>query len=237
MGVHGTKPGVTTGEPSGGFSAKDPSTQTYAHRWTEAPGVCLRPGSFATHLAYRRRPKHIPAGSRRPCHLRFLRLLSDCTSSSVVLYRCVRACAKESIRSCSNFKVQHSYCPTTTANHEVPAGGAPSGLKFSKCTDAAAAPRLLPSDPQNQPRSTKAHMACPPRIPAPCIPEEGGGGGQVLHPRRCMCVCVCDCTINEGDPYVAVVQSAYLTRHVGRAVHVLVFEFIHGVRTSVVWRA
>ena len=30
------------------------------------------------------------------------------------------------------------------------------------------------------------------------------------------------CTINEGDPYVAVVQSAYLTRHVGGAVHMLV---------------
>ena len=45
------------------------------------------------------------------------------------------------------------------------------------------------------------------------------------------------CTINKGDPYVAVVQSAYLTRHVGGAVHMLVFAFIHGVRTSVVWRA
>ena len=54
----------------------------------------------------------------------------------------------------------------------------------------------------------------------------------------CVCVCVCvHCTINEGDPYVAVVQSAYLTRHVGGAVHMLVFAFIHGVRTSVVWRA
>ena len=68
-----------------------------------------------------------------------------------------------------------------------------------------------------------------------------------------MCVCVCTvlltrvdgfnvlaalatCTINEGDPYVAVVQSAYLTRHVGGAVHMLVFAFIHGVRTSVVLR-
>ena len=44
-------------------------------------------------------------------------------------------------------------------------------------------------------------------------------------------------TINEGDPYVAVVQSAYLTRHLGGAVHMLVFAFIHRVRTSVVWRA
>ena len=34
---------------------------------------------------------------------------------------------------------------------------------------------------------------------------------------------------------MAVVQSAYLTRHLGGAV--LVFAFIHGVRTSVVWRA
>ena len=42
------------------------------------------------------------------------------------------------------------------------------------------------------------------------------------------------CTTNEGDPYVAVVQSAYLTRHVGGAVHMLVFAFIHKVRTSVV---
>ena len=41
-------------------------------------------------------------------------------------------------------------------------------------------------------------------------------------------------TINEGDPYAAVVQSAYLTRHVGGAVHMLVFAFIHGVGTSVV---
>ena len=45
------------------------------------------------------------------------------------------------------------------------------------------------------------------------------------------------CTINEGDPYVEVVQSAYLTWHVGGVVHKLVFAFIHGVRTSVVWRA
>ena len=51
----------------------------------------------------------------------------------------------------------------------------------------------------------------------------GGGGG--VH-----------CTISEGDPYVAVVQSAYLTRHVGGAVHMLVFAFIHGVRTFVVLR-
>ena len=59
-----------------------------------------------------------------------------------------------------------------------------------------------------------------------------------------VCVCVCTvlltrtegCTINEGDPYVAIVQSAYLTRHVGGAVHMLVFAFIHGVRTSVVLR-
>ena len=36
---------------------------------------------------------------------------------------------------------------------------------------------------------------------------------------------------------MAVVQSAYLTRHLGGAVHMLVFAFIHGVRTSVVWRA
>ena len=43
--------------------------------------------------------------------------------------------------------------------------------------------------------------------------------------------------INEGDPYVAVVQSAYLTRHLGGAVHMLMFAFIHGVRTSAVWRA
>ena len=28
---------------------------------------------------------------------------------------------------------------------------------------------------------------------------------------------------------MAVVQSAYLTRHVGGAVHMLVFAFIHGV--------
>ena len=42
---------------------------------------------------------------------------------------------------------------------------------------------------------------------------------------------------DEGDPYVVVVQSAYLTRHVGGAVHMLVFAFIHGVGTSVVWRA
>ena len=45
------------------------------------------------------------------------------------------------------------------------------------------------------------------------------------------------CTINEGDPYVTVVQSAYLTRQAGGAVHMLVFAFIHGVRTSVVWWA
>ena len=32
---------------------------------------------------------------------------------------------------------------------------------------------------------------------------------------------------------MAVVQSAYLTRHVGGAVHMLVFVFIHGVRTCV----
>ena len=36
---------------------------------------------------------------------------------------------------------------------------------------------------------------------------------------------------------MAVVQSEYLTRHLGGAVHMLVFAFIHGVRTSVVWRA
>ena len=36
---------------------------------------------------------------------------------------------------------------------------------------------------------------------------------------------------------MAVVQSAYLTRHVGGAVHMLVFAFIHGVTTSLVWRA
>ena len=40
----------------------------------------------------------------------------------------------------------------------------------------------------------------------------------------------------EGDPYVAVVQSAHLTRHVGGAVHMLVFAFMHGVRTSLVFR-
>ena len=45
------------------------------------------------------------------------------------------------------------------------------------------------------------------------------------------------CTINEGDPYVAVVRSACLTRHLGGAVHMLVFAFIHGVTTSMVWRA
>ena len=54
---------------------------------------------------------------------------------------------------------------------------------------------------------------------------------------RCVAARQKDCTINEGDPYVAVVQSAYLTRHVGGVVHMLVFVFIHGVRTSVVWRA
>ena len=52
----------------------------------------------------------------------------------------------------------------------------------------------------------------------------------------CVCVCVC-CTITEGDPYVAVVQSAYSTQHLSGAVHMLVFAFIHGVRPSVVWRA
>ena len=36
---------------------------------------------------------------------------------------------------------------------------------------------------------------------------------------------------------MAVVQSAYLTRHLGGAMHMLVFAFIHGVRTSVVWLA
>ena len=36
---------------------------------------------------------------------------------------------------------------------------------------------------------------------------------------------------------MAVVQSAYLTRHVGGAVHMLVFAFIDRVRTFVVWRA
>ena len=45
------------------------------------------------------------------------------------------------------------------------------------------------------------------------------------------------CTFNEGDPYVAVVQSAYLARRLGGAVHMLAFAFIHGVRTSLVWRA
>ena len=35
---------------------------------------------------------------------------------------------------------------------------------------------------------------------------------------------------------MAAVQSAYLTRHLVGAVHMLVFAFIHGVRTSVVWR-
>ena len=35
---------------------------------------------------------------------------------------------------------------------------------------------------------------------------------------------------------MAVVQLAYLIRHVGGAVHMLVFAFIHGVRTSVVLR-
>ena len=35
---------------------------------------------------------------------------------------------------------------------------------------------------------------------------------------------------------MAVVQSSYLTRHVGGAVHMLLFAFIHGVRTSVVLR-
>ena len=35
---------------------------------------------------------------------------------------------------------------------------------------------------------------------------------------------------------MAVVQSAYLTRHVGGAVHMLVFAFIHGVRTFVALR-
>ena len=35
---------------------------------------------------------------------------------------------------------------------------------------------------------------------------------------------------------MAVVQLQYLTRHVGGAVHMLVFAFIHGVRTSVVLR-
>ena len=32
-------------------------------------------------------------------------------------------------------------------------------------------------------------------------------------------------------------ESAYLTRHLGGVVHMLVFAFIHEVRTSVVWRA
>ena len=36
---------------------------------------------------------------------------------------------------------------------------------------------------------------------------------------------------------MAVVQSAYLTQHLGGAVHMLVFAFIHGVKTSVLWRA
>ena len=36
---------------------------------------------------------------------------------------------------------------------------------------------------------------------------------------------------------MAVVQSAYLTQHLGGAVHMLVFAFIYGVRTSLVWRA
>ena len=36
---------------------------------------------------------------------------------------------------------------------------------------------------------------------------------------------------------MVVVQSAYLTRHLGGVVHMLVFAFIHGVRTSMVWRA
>ena len=63
---------------------------------------------------------------------------------------------------------------------------------------------------------------------------------QAHWPRRrggqCRQLC-CLCTINEGDPYVAVVQCAYLTRHVGGAVHMLVFACIHGVTTFVVWRA
>ena len=42
------------------------------------------------------------------------------------------------------------------------------------------------------------------------------------------------CTINEGDPYVAVVQPVYLARHLGGAVHILAFASFHGVRTSVV---
>ena len=53
---------------------------------------------------------------------------------------------------------------------------------------------------------------------------------NAINPRLC-------CTINEGDPYLAVVQSAYLARHLGGIVHILMFAFIHGVRTSKVWRA
>ena len=41
-------------------------------------------------------------------------------------------------------------------------------------------------------------------------------------------------TINEGDPCVAVVQPAYLARHLGGAVHILVIASFHGVRTAVV---
>ena len=58
-----------------------------------------------------------------------------------------RACAKESIRSCTNCEVQHSYCPTTTAKHEFivqRSGGPPNRLRLALCTNAAHAPQLLP---------------------------------------------------------------------------------------------
>ena len=80
---------------------------------------------------------------------------------------------------CSNCEVQHSYLPTTTANHVfnvLPCRGAALSGTNSICTGVANAPRVPAL--QFPPRCSNTHFACvyptAPHRPALCIPAEDG---------------------------------------------------------------
>ena len=71
---------------------------------------------------------------------------------------------RESIQSCSNCKVQHSYSPATDANHQFcvrPCRGPANKLStsiYTVCCKHTATP-----SPATQPQCNKTHIAC--RVP------------------------------------------------------------------------